>query len=110
MAIDIQPRIRVPKSLKKGEIFEVKTLVKHAMESGLRKDNKTGKAIPREIINRLQVSYNGDEVLNAVWHPGISANPYTSFFVAADKSGPMEFTWTDDLGKTHKKTVQVKVV
>jgi len=79
------------------------------MESGQRKDKKTGKPIPRDILNRLQVTYNGDEVLNAIWHPGISANPYTSFFVSADKSGPMEFTWTDDAGKTYKKTVKVNV-
>jgi len=109
MAKDIKPRLRVPKSLKKGQIFEVKTLVKHVMESGQRTDKKTGKKIPRDIINRLQVTYNGEQVLNAVWHPGISANPYTSFFVVADKSGPMEFTWTDDAGETYKKTVQVKV-
>ncbi len=104
-----KPRVRVPRSLKKGEIFEVKTLVKHVMESGQRKDKKTGEIIPRYIINRLQVMYNGDQVLNTVWRTGISANPYTSFFVVADKSGPMEFTWTDDLGKTYKKTVQVNV-
>jgi sulfur-oxidizing protein SoxZ len=106
---NIKPRVRVPKKLKKGEIFEIKTLVSHAMESGQRKDKKTGKPIPREIINRLRVTYNGNEVLNAVWHPGISANPYTSFFVVAEESGPMEFTWTDDLGDSYKKTVQVKV-
>lgn len=106
---NINPRIRVPKKLKKGQVFEVKTLIKHPMESGLRVNKKTGKNIPREIINGLKVTYNGDEVLNAVWHPGLSANPYTSFFVVAEKSGPMEFTWTDDPGQTYKKTVQVKV-
>lgn len=103
------PKVRVPKSLKKGEIFEVKTLIKHVMESGQRKDKKTGEIIPRYIINRMQVTYNGNEVLNAVWRTGISANPYTSFFVVAEESGPMEFTWTDDLGETYKKTVQVNV-
>ena len=106
---NVQPRVRVPKTLKKGKIFEVKTLVRHIMESGQRTDKKTGKKIPRDIINRLRVTYNGELVLNAIWHPGISANPYTSFFVVADKSGPMEFTWTDDAGETYKKTVQVKV-
>jgi sulfur-oxidizing protein SoxZ len=48
-------------------------------------------------------------VLNAVWHPGISANPYTSFFVVAEKSGSMDFTWTDDAGKTYTKTATVTV-
>lgn len=106
---DIKPRVRVPRSLKKGQVFEVKTLVSHPMESGRRKNKETGKLIPREIINRLQVTYNGETVLDATWHPAVSANPYTAFFVRAKDSGPMVFTWTDDKGETYKKTVQVKV-
>jgi sulfur-oxidizing protein SoxZ len=106
---NIEPRVRAGKNLKKGDVFEVKTLVRHAMESGQRKDKKTGKNLPRLILNRLHVKYNGDEVLNAIWHPGVSSNPYSSFFVVADKSGPMEFTWTDDAGESFKKTVQIKV-
>ena len=35
-------RVKVPKSVKKGEVFQVKTLVSHKMESGQRKDKKTG--------------------------------------------------------------------
>ena len=40
---NIQPRVRVPKKIKKGEVFEVKTLVEHPMETGMRKEKKTGK-------------------------------------------------------------------
>jgi len=106
---NIKPRVRVGKNLKKGDIFEVKTLIRHSMESGRRKDKDTGKMIPRLIINRLHVTYNDEQVLNAIWHPGVSANPYTSFFVIADKSGPMKFTWTDDNGVNYEKTVQINV-
>ena len=106
---NIKPRVRAGKNLKKGDVFEVKTLVKHAMESGQRKNKKTGKNFPRLILNRLHVTYNGEQVLNAIWHPGVSANPYTSFYVRADKSGPMKFTWTDDAGENFEKTVQIKV-
>lgn len=109
MAKNIKPRVRVPKSLKKGDVFEVKTLVTHDMETGLRKDKATGKPIPRDIINNLHVTYNGVEVLNAKWAPSVSANPFTAFFVVADASGPMVFTWTDDAGTAYSKTVDVKV-
>ncbi len=44
-------RVKVPKSVKKGDVFQVKTLVSHKMESGQRK-NKKGKKIPRMIINK----------------------------------------------------------
>lgn len=109
-APDIKPKVRVPKSVKKGELFEVKTIISHAMETGLRKDKNTGAPIPRDIVHAMRVEYNGREVLRAVWHPAVSANPYTSFFVVAENSGPMVFAWTDDAGRTYSKEVTIKVV
>ncbi|MDH5772414.1 MAG: thiosulfate oxidation carrier complex protein SoxZ [Rhodospirillaceae bacterium] len=106
---DIKPRIRIPKSVKAGEVFEVKTLVSHEMETGLRVNKETGAKIPRDIINEMKVNYDGKEVLRAVWQPSVSANPYTSFFVMATKSGPMEFIWSDDSGTSYNKTVEVNV-
>jgi sulfur-oxidizing protein SoxZ len=106
---DIKPRVRIPKRIKKGETFLVKTLVTHRMESGQRPDKETGAKIPREIINSLRATYNGDEVLNATWHPGVSANPYTSFYIVANKSGPLTLIWTDDNNVSYDKTVQVRV-
>ncbi len=105
----LKPRIRIPRNIKKGDVFEVKTLITHAMESGQRVDKKTKKKFPREIVNRLVVTYGGRQVLKAIWHPAVSANPYTSFFVRAGESGPMEFAWTDDNGVTVTKTAQVDV-
>jgi len=107
---DIKPRVRVPKKLTKGQLFEVKTLVSHRMETGLRKDKETGETIPRDIIRALTVSYNGAEVLNSVWHTAMSANPYTSFYVRAEDSGPMVFTWTDSADQTYTKEVAINVV
>ena len=106
---NINPRIRVPKQVKKGEIFEVKTLVTHPMETGLRKDKETGKLIPRDILKSLTVTYGGAEVLKTVWHPSLSANPYTSFQVLAEESGPMTFVWVDDAGETYKVEKKVTV-
>lgn len=106
---NIKPRVRVPKTLKKGEVFEVKTLVTHVMETGRRKDKDSGQFLPRDILNGLTVTYGGKEVLKSVWHPGLSPNPYTAFYVTADKSGPMVLTWTDDAGETYTKEVAINV-
>ncbi|MDD9877077.1 MAG: thiosulfate oxidation carrier complex protein SoxZ [Magnetovibrio sp.] len=102
-------RVKVPKSVKKGEVFEVKTLISHKMETGQRKDKKTGKKIPRMIINKFVCTYNGKEVFTSDWHPAISANPYMAFFVKAGESGNLDFTWTDDKGKATKKSAKVTV-
>ena len=102
-------RGKVPKSVKKGEVFQVKTLVSHKMESGQRKNKKTGKKIPRMIINKFICTYNGSVVFESDWHPAISANPYMAFYVKADKSGELNFKWTDDKGQTIEKTASITV-
>ena len=95
MADDIKPRLRVPTSAKKGEVIEVKTLITHPMETGLRKD-ADGKVVARLIVNSLAVTYNDKPVLNARLEPAVSANPYLAFFLKVEEAGTLKFTWTDD--------------
>jgi sulfur-oxidizing protein SoxZ len=102
-------RVKAPKTAKKGEIFQVKTLISHKMESGQRKNKKTGEKIPRMIINKFSCTYNGNVVIDCDWHPSVSANPYTAFFVKADKSGELVFKWTDDSGKVVEKKTSITV-
>ena len=104
-----KPRVRVPKTATKGEVIEIKTLISHPMESGQRKDRKTGELIPRKIINKFVCTYNGEEVFAADFHPAISANPYMAFFIKADESGEVQFTWTDDDGSTYSETAMIEV-
>ena len=49
----------------KGDTVTVKALIKHPMETGLRKDKKTGKAIPAHFIQEVSCKHNGAEVLLA---------------------------------------------
>lgn len=107
---DINPRVKIPKQVKKGQAFEVKTLVTHAMESGQRPDKDTGNKIPRNIINNFSATYNGKTVMRADWRPGMSANPFAAFYVVAEESGTIEFKWVDDGGESYTKTVNVTVV
>ncbi len=104
-----KPRIRVPKTADKGEIVEIKTLISHKMETGRRKNKKTGDLIPRKIINKFVATFNGEEVFSADWHPSISANPYMSFFVVASESGTFDFSWTDDDGTVYSKSAKMTV-
>ncbi len=103
-----KPRIKVPKMAKVGEIVEIKSMISHKMESGRRKDKKTGKVIPRKIINALKVTFNGKLVFSASLHPSVSANPYFAFDFKVPGSGDMVFEWTEDGGKviTAKKSLK----
>ena len=102
-------RVKVPKKVNKGDIFQVKTLTTHKMETGLRKNKKTGKKIPQFIINKFICNYNGKEVFSSDWHPSIAANPYIAFFVRAEESGALDFNWIDDKGQIGTKTVKITV-
>jgi sulfur-oxidizing protein SoxZ len=102
-------RVKVPKSVKKDEVFQVKTLISHKMETGQRKDKKTGKKIPRLILNNFVCKYNGKEVFSSTLHPAVSANPYLAFYLKAVDSGTLDMIWTDDNGKTSSKSTKVTV-
>lgn len=101
-------RVRVPSSVKKGEVFEVKSLIPHKMESGQRTDDE-GNTIPRMIINEFKATYNGEVVFSADWHPAISDNPLMAFTMKAEESGELKLSWTDDNNETVTETVEINV-
>lgn len=104
-----KPRVLVPAAAAKGEIFVVKTIIDHPMETGLRRDNQ-GNVIPRKIINRFVCRYDGEEVFIANLHEAISANPFLEFSLRATESGRLEFIWQEDGGAeftlSHQLTVE----
>ena len=104
-----KPRIKVPKKIKAGEPFEIKTLISHKMESGLRENPDTGELIPRQIINSFECRLDGKQVFKATLHPAVSANPYLSFFVTAESAGKLEFIWIDDDGTETRTTKSFEV-
>jgi sulfur-oxidizing protein SoxZ len=104
-----KPRVKVPSSASKGEVITIKTLIGHKMESGQRKDRKTGEIIPRMIINKFTAKFNGTQVFAADILPAVSANPFLEFKVKVMESGEFEFTWTDDEGKTFTAKKKITV-
>ena len=88
-------RLSVQAIAKTGEILPVRLVIQHAMESGFRLDAE-GRAIARNVIRSVVCRYAGREVWRADLGSGIAANPYFEFFIRADVSGDIEFTWEDD--------------
>ena len=91
------PRVMVPASAAKDEIFTVKTLIGHRMETGLLRDGQ-GNIIPRKIINRFICRYNGVEVFSTDLHEAMAANPFIEFQLRATESGRLDFVWEEDGG------------
>jgi len=91
-------RIQVPPSVKKGEVFEVRVLVQHPMETGFRRD-VNGATIPLNVVDRIACRIGGREVFSAELGTGIAANPYLVFTAVAETSGTVELAWSDDRGE-----------
>jgi len=100
--------INVPKTAKKGEVIQIKTLISHEMETGFRVDN-VGKPIPRDIINLFVCTYNGQEIFRADLHPAVAANPFIAFTTVATASGTLEFKWTGDNGFSATEQANITV-
>ena len=100
--------INVPRSVKRGQVFEVKVLMSHPMETGYR-PGTNGSIIPRNIIQTFRVTYGDGEVFRMEMSPAVAANPFVSFFARAGESGPMVFTWSGDNGFSAKESAQIQV-
>ena len=99
--------VNVPRTAKRGEIVEIKTLISHVMETGFRRTER-GEPIPRDIITAFTCSLDGTEIFRADLHQALSANPFITFFTVATESGTLEFRWTGDNG--FEETAQAKLV
>jgi sulfur-oxidizing protein SoxZ len=91
------PRVQVPSAVTNGEVFTVKTLISHPMETGLRHDDQ-GNVIPRRIVNKFTCRHNGIVVFSVDLHEAMAANPFIEFYLRATDSGRLEFVWEEDGG------------
>lgn len=90
-----------------GTVTEVKVLMSHPMESGLRKD-ASGALIPAHYIQEVTAEYNGKTVLKADWSQSVSQNPYLAFkFKGGAKGEKVKVSWVDNKGD--KRTDEGKI-
>ncbi len=101
-------RIQVPAQVRRGGTFEVKIIIRHAMETGYRLTDD-GKPIPRNVIREVRCNYNGQEVFRAETSSGFAANPLLTFFLTARESGELVFTWVDDTGNRNQERAPLTV-
>jgi len=101
-------KMRVRAKLKNG-VTEVKALINHPMETGQRKDKKTGKLIPAHFIEEVLCEYKGETVMKANLSGGISKNPYLGFRLSGIASGDtLKIAWKDNAGGSDAMEVAVK--
>ena len=100
--------INAPRTARRGQVFEIRALIQHPMETGYRPD-AAGEVAPRDIIRRFACAYNGEEVFAAELSPAVAANPVLVFTAVAAESGTLSFTWTGDNGFAQIETRPIAV-
>ncbi len=98
-------KIKLKPKARKG-VIGIKVLVKHPMETGLRK--KKGKLVPANYIETLTVTHNGNTVIAADIGSSISKNPYFKFEVPGAKGDEITLSYTDNKGKSGTATAKSK--
>ncbi len=82
-----------------GDTADIKVLMNHVMETGQRKDAKTGQIIPAHFIQNVNATVNGKVVLESQWGAAISKNPYLGIRVKGVKAGDkVVINWEDNKG------------
>jgi sulfur-oxidizing protein SoxZ len=104
-----RPRIKVPETVRTGEVIEVRTVLTHVMETGVRK-GADGQVVPRDLINTMTATYAGKEIFKATLQAGTAANPAITFNMRVPGPGDLELTWTDDAGKKIVEKVRLNIV
>jgi sulfur-oxidizing protein SoxZ len=100
-------RIRIPPNIKRGDVVRVRSLVIHPMEIVQRKD---GKPVDKnyQFIQKVIVTYNGREILQADTTQSVSENPFFSFAFKATEPGTLTITFLDTHGGKYEGTAEIK--
>jgi len=101
-------RLRVPSTIKPGEVVRVRSLVIHPMER-IERDQQ-GKIIERKYnyINKVVVTYLGKTVATFDTTQSVSENPFFSFTFRATDPGPLKVMFTDTNGGKYEGTADIK--
>ena len=98
-------KIKLKPKARKG-VISIKALIKHQMETGLRK--KKGKIVPANHIVNMVILHNGNTVVDADIGSSISKDPYFKFNVPGAKGDEITIKYKDSNGKTGSMTAKSK--
>jgi len=97
-----------PRKYKDGDVVKVSFMVMHPMETGQRKDKKTGKIIPADYINNVKFDYNGNVITTMnVWE-SLSANPVFTIPMKINGAGKLTVTFTGNTGEVNETSKKIK--
>lgn len=103
MSINIRTR-----GTAKGGVAEIKSLIRHPMESGVRMNQATGKPFPKKIITNVEVLVGGKKVVTSEWSANVSTNPYMHLQIAANAGDDVTINVVDSEGEKGTETFKLR--
>lgn len=102
-------RIRVPSTIRAGDVVRVRAMVLHPMER-LERDAQ-GKIVARayNYVNRVVVTYLGKTVVAFDTTQSVSENPHFTFAFKATDPGRLTVAFHDTAGGTYEESVEIKL-
>ncbi|MBI3480249.1 MAG: thiosulfate oxidation carrier complex protein SoxZ [Nitrosomonadales bacterium] len=98
--------MKIRASIKEG-VTEVKVLMQHEMETGLRKD-ADGNLVPAWHITKVKAQHNGKTVLEGQFGTAVSKNPYLVFrFKGGAPGEKISVSWVDNKGDTRTDEAEI---
>lgn len=83
-----------------GDLTEIRVLLQHPMETGLRKDEK-GMLLPAHYIQSFSITVNGRPLIDGQLNTSVSRNPLFAFRARGLQPGDrLRVSWVDNLGET----------
>ncbi|MGH7314026.1 MAG: thiosulfate oxidation carrier complex protein SoxZ [Candidatus Rokuibacteriota bacterium] len=101
-------RIRIPTTIKVGDVVRVRTLVIHPMERIER--DKQGQIVRKNYhyINRVEATYLGKTIVAFDTTQSVSENPSFTFAFKATDPGPLRVTFHDTHGGKYEGKVDIR--
>jgi len=100
-------RLRVPASIKPGDVIRVRCLVIHPMERIER--DKAGKIVDKkyQYIDTVTVTYLGKTVATFETTQSVSENPFFAFAVKATDPGKLTVSFHDTHGQKYEGSIDI---
>ena len=103
------PKIRVPRRIKKGKLIEVRVKVSHNSTTGLKiVDGKYVRDIPAYYLSSMKIFYGDDLVSSYDMTSATSPNPLIRFKLIADKEAPLKAVLTNNINQVKEAKTVIK--
>ncbi len=95
------------RALIQGDTADIRILMQHPMETGLRKDER-GQLVPLQFIQTFTVTLNGKPVIDGQLNTSVSKNPLFAFKAKGIKTGDkIGVSWLDNTGDRRQDELTV---